>query len=97
MKVIDVPKAWFELRSGDRHRFATGRLGVVLAVVAGVGMAVSSCTSSGGPATSHPSRSAPVSASVLAPLHGSYTPSIDPTNFVRTIDNRYWPLTPGAG
>ena len=97
MKVIDVPKACFEVRSGDRHWFAAGRLGVVLAVVAGVGMAVSSCTSSGGPATSHPTRSAPVSASVLAPLHGNYSPSIDPANFVRTIDNRYWPLMPGAG
>lgn len=30
-------------------------------------------------------------------LHGSYAPSIDPTNFVATIDNRYFPLEPGTG
>jgi hypothetical protein len=35
-------------------------------------------------------------ASSLAPIHGSYSPSIDPTNFVATVDNRYWPLKPGT-
>ncbi len=34
--------------------------------------------------------------SSLAPLHGRYTPTIDPANFVRTVDNRYWPLLPGT-
>jgi hypothetical protein len=29
-------------------------------------------------------------------LHGSYSPSIDPANFVRTVDNRYFPLKPGT-
>lgn len=33
---------------------------------------------------------------MLAPLHGTYSPAIDPTNFVQAIDNRYWPLTPGT-
>ena len=37
------------------------------------------------------------SASDLAPVHGHYAPSIDPKNFVSTIDNRYWPLKPGTG
>jgi hypothetical protein len=30
-------------------------------------------------------------------LHGSYSPSIDPANFVATIDNRYFPLQAGTG
>jgi hypothetical protein len=29
-------------------------------------------------------------------LHGAYGPSIDPTNFVAAIDNRYFPLKPGT-
>ena len=37
------------------------------------------------------------SASDLAPVHGHYAPSMDPKNFVSTIDNRYWPLKPGTG
>lgn len=30
-------------------------------------------------------------------LHGKYLPSIEPANFVATIDNRYFPLRPGTG
>jgi hypothetical protein len=41
--------------------------------------------------------SAPESPSSLAPLHGHYAPDIDPTDFVHTVDNRYWPLPPGTG
>jgi hypothetical protein len=40
--------------------------------------------------------SAPPSASQLAPIHGHYSPSIDPVNFVRTIDNPYLPFKPGT-
>ena len=29
-------------------------------------------------------------------LHGGYAPSIDPRNFVATVDNRYFPLEPGT-
>jgi hypothetical protein len=29
-------------------------------------------------------------------LHRPYSPSIDPANFVRTVDNRYFPLEPGT-
>jgi hypothetical protein len=97
VKVIDVPTTGLEVHGGDRHRCAARRVGIGLAVIAGVGLAVSGCTSPGGSATSHPSRSTPVSASMLAPLHGSYSPAIDPANFVQTVDNRYWPLTPGTG
>ena len=41
--------------------------------------------------------SASPSASVLAPIHGTYNPSIDPANFGGTIDNPYFPLKPGTG
>jgi hypothetical protein len=30
-------------------------------------------------------------------LRGPYAPSIDPANFVATVDNRYFPLKPGTG
>jgi len=40
---------------------------------------------------------APGSAPSLAPVHGHYAPKIDPNDFVRTIDNRYFPLEPGTG
>jgi hypothetical protein len=64
-----------------------------LAVVAALASACSSSvgtTPSGSPAPS----SAP--ASTLAPIHGTYSPTIDPTNFVGSIDNPYWPLRPGT-
>jgi hypothetical protein len=31
-----------------------------------------------------------------APIHGSYSPQIDPANFVPAIDNRYLPFEPGT-
>jgi hypothetical protein len=31
----------------------------------------------------------------LAPIHGTYAPTIDPANFGRKIDNRYLPYRPG--
>jgi hypothetical protein len=37
-------------------------------------------------------RSSPPSS--LAPVHGSYSPTLDPANFVATVDNRWWPLEP---
>jgi hypothetical protein len=33
---------------------------------------------------------------VLAPIHGTYAPKIDPANFVARIDNRYLPYAPGT-
>jgi len=38
----------------------------------------------------------PPSASTLAPIHGHYSPTIKPANFVTTVDNPYWPLKPGT-
>ena len=37
------------------------------------------------------------SASSLAPIHGHYSPSIDPASFVSRVDNPLWPLKPGTG
>src|SRR5262245_35065942 len=33
---------------------------------------------------------------VLAPIHGTYAPRIDPAGFVRGIDNPYLPYAPGT-
>jgi hypothetical protein len=65
-------------------------IGLALAVLAG------GCGSGGG--THRSSTSArPGSASSLAPIHGHYSPSIDPASFVTKVDNPYWPLAPGTG
>ena len=32
----------------------------------------------------------------LAPIHGTYAPTIDPANFGRRIDNPYLPFRPGT-
>src|SRR6266545_4591218 len=65
----------------------------IAALLAAIG---AGCGSSGG--TSSSSTAADQgSAPSLAPVHGRYSPSIDPANFVSTIDNRYFPLKPGTG
>jgi hypothetical protein len=62
----------------------------------------SACSSGAGGAPSTTAQTAPgatttpVPASSLAPIHGTYVPSIDPANFVATVDNPYWPLEPGT-
>jgi hypothetical protein len=94
--VIFVFAAHSEKDTGDRQRSARRRVAAGLAGIAALGLTASSCTSSGGPAESHSTGPRPVSASSLAPLHGRYAPTIDPANFVRTVDNRYWPLLPGT-
>ena len=54
---------------------------------------VAGCGSTGSSSTTTTSSSA----STLAPTHGKYSPSIDPADFVATVDNPYWPLKPGTG
>jgi hypothetical protein len=57
------------------------------------------CTSSGGSSgafATPASRAAATPASSLAPIHGTYSPKIDPSNFGTTIDNPYFPLKPGT-
>lgn len=65
---------------------------VALVLLAAVG---SGCGSSDG-RRSPSTTAASTSASSLAPIHGSYSPAIDPANFVSTIDNRYLPFKPGT-
>jgi hypothetical protein len=69
---------------------------VALAIAVGLLAAVTAgCGSSGGDSSSS-TTAASASASDLASIHGTYSPSIDPADFVKTIDNRYFPLKPGT-
>src|SRR5256885_17073266 len=67
---------------------------VTIALVALTGVA-SGCGSSGNATTTSATNSSAQTVSDLAPIHGTYSPSIDPANFVGTVDNRYFPLKPG--
>jgi hypothetical protein len=80
----------------ERPRTLSPRVTASTAAVALFAVLASGCGSSGGGSTSSTS-AASASASSLAPVHGAYSPSIDPANFVPVIDNRYWPLKPGTG
>jgi hypothetical protein len=72
----------------ERAIAPTIALAAVAALVGGCGSSNNEGTSSKATTTS--------SASSLAPVHGRYSPSIDPANFVATVDNRYFPLKPGT-
>ena len=77
------------------NRPPTSRLarGTILIALALAGALAAGCGSSGSSSTTTTSSSA----STLAPVHGKYSPSIDPADFVATVDNPYWPLKPGTG
>ncbi len=64
-----------------------------LFATAAIALAFAGCGSS---TATESSTTTGLPASSLAPVHGQYAPKIDPANFVTTIDNRYWPLTPGT-
>jgi hypothetical protein len=70
------------------------KLGAAAAALSLLALAAG-CGSSGNGTTSSTS-AASASASDLAPIHGTYSPSINPATFVPVIDNRYWPLKPGT-
>src|SRR5437763_11815574 len=53
----------------------------------------SGCGSSGGKGSTTAAAPSPSS---LAPIHGRYAPSIRASDFVTTIDNRWFPLKPGT-
>jgi hypothetical protein len=80
--------------ASPRVMAVTAALGLAAIIAAGCG----SSNSSGSSSTTAASTSAttPTSASKLAPVHGKYSPSIIPANFVDTINNSYWPLKPGT-
>ena len=76
---------------GLARRLAAG-LGVLLAValIASTGAFGALTASSATAMSSGPSPSQ------LAPIKGTYAPTIRPANFVATVDNPYWPLKPGT-
>jgi hypothetical protein len=78
---ISAPLAAAALLAGG-----CGSSGSSTTVAAGTsGATGTSGSSSGGPP-----------ASVLAPIQGKYSPKIDPSNFVASVNNPYWPLKPGT-
>jgi len=70
-------------------------LALVAALAAGCGSSSKSSQSTYQTTTTTSAK--PGSATALAPIHGHYAPSIDPGNFVSTVDNPYFPLKPGTG
>jgi len=79
------------------HRMLVGIPLVLAALIAsGCGSTGTTTTTVTAGASGAGASGAGPSASVLAPIHGKYSPKIDPSNFVRTVDNPYWPLKPGT-
>jgi hypothetical protein len=85
-----------EERMLGRIKQLTPRATTSAIVFAALAVLASSCGSSGGERPSA-TAGASASASSLAPIRGRYAPSIDPANFVATIDNPLFPLEPGTG
>ena len=77
------------------HVNATRSSAVVVAAAAG--LAVAGCGATSAPAgrlaAAHVASTSP---SELAPIHGPYNPKIVPSDFVKKIDNRWFPLLPGT-
>jgi hypothetical protein len=63
--------------------------------LAALALLAGGCGSSGGEGHASTTGTS-TSASSLAPTLGRYSPSVDPANFVREVDNKYWPLKPGT-
>ncbi len=70
------------------------RTGATIALAL-VGIVAAGCGSS---SNASPSRAEGRGASApdLAPIHGAYSPRIDPEDFVAAVDNPYFPLKPGT-
>jgi hypothetical protein len=73
----------------------SGFTAAIAAVAVLVAILAAGCGSSGGGSTTASAGRAG-SAPSLAPIAKPYKPTIDPANFIATIDNRYWPLKPGT-
>ena len=76
---------------------ATLAVGVLAGIAAGCGSSSSSSSTAASSTTGSSTTASSTSAPALAPIHGTYSPTIDPSNFVKTINNRYFPLIPGTG
>jgi hypothetical protein len=79
-------------------RMGSRRLRRAVLAAAGPTLLAAGC-GGGSPVTAPSSTPATTTASAaaLAPVHGRYVPRIDPSDFVSTIDSRYFPLRPGTG
>jgi hypothetical protein len=84
------------MRIPPRVVASTIALGLLAALAAGCGSS-SNGSSTSAVSTSTSTVAAAPTASTLAPIHGKYSPTINPADFTSTIDNRYWPLKPGTG
>jgi hypothetical protein len=81
----------------DRIKRFSGRYAIAGSAVALLAGLTAACGSSSPDGSSTAvAADKPTSASQLAPIHGPYHPSIEPSNFVRKIDNLYFPLIPGT-
>jgi hypothetical protein len=67
-------------------------LAIVAALLLGLVCGCGSPGNAGSPRTS----AAPASPSRRAPIHGAYSPRLDPSDFVRRVDNPFFPLLPGT-
>jgi hypothetical protein len=86
---IRAKEARMGIRRTRSSATATTLVGLTLVAALATG-----CGSSGESAST---TAEAASASTLAPIHGKYSPTIDPADFVATVDNPYWPLKPGTG
>jgi hypothetical protein len=88
------------MQPSPRAMSATAAVALAAVIAAGCGSSngsgPSSTTAPSSSSTTSTPATASESASKLAPIHGKYSPSIDPANFVATINNSYWPLKPGT-
>src|SRR5437867_929732 len=69
---------------------------VRVAAVCLIGVVAVACSSTGPTSINGSSSPAGTPVTELAPIHGTYSPSIDPSNFVAEVTNPYWPLLPGT-
>ncbi len=73
------------------------RVGLLVVVLAAVAAGCGSSSDEESSTTSTAPPASAISASELAPVHGPYSPQIEPANFASEIDNQWFPLEPGTG
>jgi hypothetical protein len=78
------------------HRLERTGLVAGCAAIAALGLLAAVFGSEAGARSGPHAAGTTTSASMLAPIRGKYAPVIRRANFVDTVDNRYWPLTPGT-
>jgi hypothetical protein len=74
----------------------TSAIALLATAAIGAGCGSSGSSDSSGSSSSSTTEAAPPAQPDWV-VQGSYAPTIDPADFVTTIDNRYFPLVPGTG